>query len=243
VSAAPAGTGAVAAGLARVREEIAAAATRAGRDPASVRLLAVSKGFETGAIRQAVAAGQRDFGENRVQEALAKYKELGAGIRWHFIGRLQRNKAKYLLGWISCIHSVDRLELATEIDRRARVADPGLRAVEVLIEVNLSGEPAKGGVEPHALPALLEAVVPLTGIQVAGLMAMAPRLGRPEEARPYFRTLARLREESARAFPGLHLCHLSMGMSQDYPVAVEEGSTIVRVGEAIFGPRTGRARA
>ncbi|HLI56624.1 MAG TPA: YggS family pyridoxal phosphate-dependent enzyme [Actinomycetota bacterium] len=234
--------------LAGVRERIAAAAERVGRDPAEVTLVAVSKGFDVASIRQALATGQRDLGENRVQEALAKYKEVGSllpGVaRWHFIGRLQRNKAKYLVGWVHCIHSVDRLELASEIDRRAQDLDGagGGAGVEVLIEVNVSGEEAKGGVEPSALPPMLEAVAALPSLRVAGLMTMAPRVSLPDEARPYFRRLAGLRDEASRRYPELHLQHLSMGMSQDYEVAVEEGSTIVRIGEAIFGPRSGGPR-
>lgn len=224
--------------LSRVRANVAEAAHRAGRDPAAVTLLAVSKGFPVSSIRAAMAAGQRDFGENRVQEAAAKYKELGREVRWHFVGRLQRNKVKDLVGWVTRIHSVDRADLAVEIDRRAG------RAVEVLVEVNVSGEPAKGGVPPAGLPALLTSLAGLEHLRVGGLMTMAPRLGRAEDARPYFRRLAELRVEMldvcagvpGTASPGwLH--HLSMGMSQDYQVAVEEGATIVRVGEAIFGRR------
>lgn len=222
--------------IAAVRDRIAAAAVRAGRAPGEVTLVAVSKGFGVASMRQALAAGQRDFGENRVQEALEKYKELGTQVRWHFIGRLQRNKVRLLMGWVDCIHSVDRVELANEIDRRAQ------GAVEVLIEVNVSGEPAKGGVEPARLPALLAAVAPLTGIRVVGLMGMAPRSASAEDVRPVFRHLARLRDDAAREFPTLAIHHLSMGMSQDYEVAVEEGATIVRVGEAIFGRRTSRVR-
>lgn len=229
--------------IAAVRERIAAAAGRAGRDPGEVTLLAVSKGFDVASIRLALAAGQRDLGENRVQEAVAKYKEVGSllpGVaRWHFIGRLQRNKAKYLVGWVHCIHSVDRPELASEIDRRARDAGgAGSGAgVEVLIEVNVSGEEAKGGVKPSCLAPMLEAVAGLPSLRVTGLMAMAPRVDAPDRARPFFRELARLRDDAARRYPELPLHQLSMGMSQDYEVAVEEGATIVRIGEAIFGPR------
>jgi pyridoxal phosphate enzyme (YggS family) len=224
----------VAAGLARTREAIAEAAQRAGRPPGDVTLVAVSKGFPVSSIRAAQACGQRDFGENRVQEAAAKYKELGTEVRWHFIGRMQRNKVRELVGWVGCIHSVDRAELAIEIDRRAQ------RAVEVLIEVNVSGEAAKGGVSPAGLMGLVESMAGLGRISVAGLMGMAPRVGSPEEARPYFRQLAGLRDAAAREFPELPLRHLSMGMSQDYRVAIEEGATIVRVGEAIFGRRSSR---
>lgn len=240
----------VAGNLAMVRGRIAAAAERAGRDPADVALLAVSKGSDVASIRLALAAGQRDLGENRVQEAVAKYKEVGSllpgAARWHFIGRLQRNKVRYLVDWVHCIHSVDRPELAQEIDRRvlnrgALAGSEGAPGVEVLIEVNVSGEAAKGGVQPAALPAMLDAVAGLSGVRLRGLMAMAPRATDPGEARPYFRALARLRDEAVTRHPQLDLRQLSMGMSQDYEVAVEEGSTIVRIGEAIFGPRTATA--
>jgi len=224
----------ISASLDRVRSEIAATAQRAGRAPGDVVLVAVSKTVPADRIREAMAAGQRDFGENRVQEAAAKYKELGTAARWHFVGRLQRNKIKHLVGWVDLIHSLDRAELATEIDRR------GGRLAEVLVEVNVSGDPARGGVHPGELMPLLEAASALPQLRVAGLMTMAPRVPSSEEARPFFRRLAGLRDDVRRAFPGLPIHHLSMGMSQDYAVAVEEGATLVRVGEAIFGRRSTR---
>jgi pyridoxal phosphate enzyme (YggS family) len=230
----------VAAALERVRERIDAAAGRAGRDPEGITLVAVSKSHPPSVIREAIAAGQRDFGENRVQEAAAKYKELGTEVRWHFVGRLQRNKVKDLVGWVDLIHSVDRPELAAEIGRRAMAAGA---PQEVLAEVNVSGDPGRGGVVAGDLPPLLEAAATVEGIRVTGLMAMAPIVSSPEGARPYFRRLARLRDEAATRFPQLGIHHLSMGMSQDYEVAVEEGATLVRVGEAIFGRRSGRVRA
>ena len=225
--------------LGRVREQIASAAERAGRRPEDVTLVAVSKTVPVAAIREAMAAGQRDFGENRVQEAVAKYKELGTEARWHFVGRLQRNKIKLLVGWVDLIHSLDRAELAAEADRRAGA---GPTPVKVLAEVNLSGEPARGGVAPEALPSLLEACAALPRVEVVGLMAMAPKVVDPEDARLSFRRLARLRDEASRRLPDMAIHHLSMGMSQDYAIAVEEGATLVRVGEAIFGRRSGRIR-
>ena len=221
--------------LERVRWQIAEAAGRAGREPGDVRLVAVSKAVPVPLIRDALAAGQQDFGENRVQEAVAKYKELGTEVRWHFVGRLQRNKIRHLVGWVDLIHSLDRAELATEIDRRAD------RPVEVLVEVNVSEDPARGGVQPAGLMPLLEAASALPNLRVVGLMAMAPVVGAPEQARPYFRRLAGLRDEAARRLPDVPIRHLSMGMSQDYTVAVEEGATLVRIGEAIFGRRPTRA--
>jgi pyridoxal phosphate enzyme (YggS family) len=230
----------VAAALQHVRERIDAAASRAGRDPGGITLVAVSKGHPVQLIREAMAAGHRDFGENRVREAAAKYKELGTEVRWHFVGRLQRNKVRHLVGWVDLIHSLDRPELAEEIGNRAAATGA---PQEVLVEVNVSGDPSRGGVIPEDLASLLEAVASVPGVRVTGLMAMAPIVSSPQVARPYFRRLARLRDEAVTKFPELSIRHLSMGMSQDYEVAVEEGATLVRVGEAIFGHRSGRIRA
>ena len=230
----------VAAALERVRERIGAAAGRAGRDPGDVTLVAVSKAHPVPLIREAIAAGQRDFGENRVQEAVAKYKELGTQVRWHFVGKLQRNKVRHLVGWVDLIHSLDRPELAAEIGNRAAATGA---TQEVLAEVNVSGDRGRGGVMPEGLVPLLESAASVPGVRVTGLMAMAPIVGSPEDARPYFRRVARLRDEAEMEFPELGIKHLSMGMSQDYEVAIEEGATLVRVGEAIFGHRSGRVRA
>lgn len=225
------GVNEVAAAVERVRERIAAAAERAGRQAAAARLVAVSKGAPLELMRQALDAGQLDFGENRVPEALAKQGQLGPEVRWHFVGRLQRNKVRPLLDFVGLIHSVDRVELAQEIDRRA--SGP----VEVLVEVNTSGEPHKAGMNPEDLHDLLEDLSGMAGLRVTGLMTMAPRVSSPEEARPFFRRLARMRDDMQKLFPQMPVHHLSMGMSQDYEIAVEEGATLVRVGEAIFGPR------
>ena len=230
----------VAAALQRVRVRIDAAAERAGRDPQSITLVAVSKAHPVALIREAIAAGQRDFGENRVQEAVAKYKELGTQVRWHFVGRLQRNKVRHLVGWVDLIHSLDRPELAEEIGNRAAAAGA---TQEVLAEVNVSGDQGRGGVMLEGLASLLESAASVPGVRVTGLMAMAPIVGSPEDARPYFRRVARLRDEAQMEFPELAIEHLSMGMSQDYEVAIEEGATLVRVGEAIFGHRSGQVRA
>jgi PLP dependent protein len=228
----------VAGALARVRQRIHAAALRAGRDPGHVTLVAVSKGADADRVLRAVEAGQRDFGENRVAEALAKQEALRArgtdGLRWHFVGRLQRNKVRRILGAVEVIHSVDRLELAQEIARRA--AHP----VDVLVEVNTSGEDAKAGVAPERLTDLVTAMLALPELRLRGLMTMAPRVPQPEDARPCFRRLAGLQRELHMQFPDAGIRDLSMGMSQDYEIAVEEGATLVRVGTAIFGPRSGR---
>lgn len=236
----------VAGELARVRERIRDAATRAGRDPSLVTLVAVSKGAPPERVLEALDAGQRDFGENRAAELVSKNEQLcggGAGaLRWHFVGRLQRNKVRTLFGvgsgagkqdLVHLVHSVDRLELAQEIGARAT------QPAGVLVEVNTSGEAAKGGVDPSRLAALVDAVSAVPRVRITGLMTMAPRVSRAEDARPCFRRLRSLRDDLDRRFPGAGIHHLSMGMSHDYEIAVEEGATLVRVGTAIFGPRSG----
>jgi hypothetical protein len=217
---------------ARIDETIA----RSGRPPASVRLLAVSKSKPPEAIRAAYAAGQRDFGENYVQEMVDKARLLVdlAGIRWHFIGALQRNKAKLAAQVAEVIHTVDREDLATELDRRAASAG---RVVEVLVEVNVGGELSKSGCAPDAVGALLATVRQTEHLRVKGLMAIPPYADDPEAARPFFTRLRALRDEHGG--PSL-LPELSMGMSHDFPVAIDEGATLVRVGTAIFGERTRR---
>lgn len=220
----------VAGALARVRERIAAAARRAGRDPAAVTLVAVSKGHGAEAVRAAMAAGQRVFGENYAQELAEKAAALAdAAPVWHFVGRLQRNKARFVVGRAALIHTVDSIPLAGEIDRRAAASGAGV-AQEMLVQVSLAGEAQKGGVPPDALPALLEAARHSAHVRCVGLMTMTPFEDEPERARPYYRAL---RELAAR----FALPQLSMGMSSDFAVAIEEGATLVRVGTAIFGPR------
>jgi pyridoxal phosphate enzyme (YggS family) len=204
------------------------AAIRA-RLPAGVTLIAVSKTQPPEAIREAYAAGQRDFGENYAQEWRAKADALAdlQDLRWHFIGGLQTNKVKYLAGRVACVHTVDRVELARELSRRHEAR--GAR-VQVFLEVNVGGEASKEGCAPAEVPALAAAVRALPALELQGLMCIPP----PEDdPRPHFRRLRALRDE-------LGLPHLSMGMSADWPVAVEEGSTFVRVGTAIFGARPPR---
>lgn len=217
--------------LSAVRAEIDQAALTTGRDPSGVTLIAVSKAFPAEAIKRALAAGQRDFGENRVQELVGKFETLGTEPGWHYVGKLQRNKVRQVLRTGATIHSVDRIELASEINARAD------RPVRILLEVNVTGEPQKGGVEPEDLPRLVEAALEMPNLEVVGLMTMARKSGDPELARPYFAGLARLRDVLVQGYSPM-IRHLSMGMSQDYRVAVQEGATMVRVGEAIFGPRT-----
>ena len=216
--------------LAGVRARIAAAAARAGRAPEEITLVAVSKTFPPKVIAEAVAAGITDLGENRAQELKQKHAVLGDLARWHFVGNLQTNKVRHVVGIADLIHSVDRYGLAEAIARRARALGV---VQDVLIEVNVTGEPGKHGVEPQGLAALAGALADLEGIAVKGLMTMAPLTTDPEAARPAFKELARLRDELALPGP----LELSMGMSGDFEVAVEEGATLVRIGEAIFGPR------
>ena len=218
-----------------VLERIERACLRSGRDPKEVRLLGASKTVPAERIRRFYECGLKTFGENRAQEFLKKYEELSdLAIDWHFIGRLQTNKVKYLMGKVSLIHSLDREALADEIEKRARRA--GI-VQEVLIEVNVGGEETKGGVEPENLKTLFEYVLSKENIRVLGLMTIPPYLEDPEEVRPFFTKLREMREELEREF-GVELPHLSMGMSHDFEVAIEEGATIVRVGTLLFGERS-----
>lgn len=218
-----------------IREEIEQACQKAGQDPARVKLLAVSKNFPAEAVRAAYDAGQRRFGENRVQEMLAKQPLLPADIEWHLIGTLQRNKVKDVIGIVALIHSVHKLELAREISRHA---SQRRQEVSILLQVNISGEESKSGFEPRELPDAVKEIAGLPGIKIKGLMTMAPLAADPEEVRPIFRRLALLaREIEALALSGVEMRELSMGMSDDFRVAVEEGATFVRIGSRIFGRR------
>lgn len=217
--------------LARVRARVEAACARVGRPIDGVTLLAVSKEQPVERMREALAAGHTLFAESYAQELERKARELGgSGAVFHFIGHLQRNKAARVLEVSALVHTVDRLALAEDLARRQR---EGARRVPVLLEVNVGGELTKSGVSPSELPRLLGACVEL-GLMVRGLMAIPPPCERPEDARPFFSSLRRLRDElgGAEALP-----ELSMGMSSDFEVAIEEGATIVRVGTAIFGDR------
>ena len=222
--------------LRSVKERIEKAAARAGRDANDVKLVAVTKGVEPGRIVEAVRAGQLTFGENYAQEFRLKKEIIDRtvveNVEWHFIGRLQRNKVKYLIGEAALIHSLDSLTVAREIEKRA--AGAGIR-VRVLIEVDTGGEETKGGVKAEELKGLLDGLREFPSIEVCGLMTMPPYFDEPERARPYFRALREMRDKLRAAYPGL--IELSMGMSGDFEAAVEEGATLVRVGSAIFGPR------
>lgn len=223
----------IAARLAAVRDQIRDAALACGRDPASVRLIAVSKTRPAEEVRAAMAAGQVDFGENYAQELRDKADAFlagGAPIRWHFIGALQRNKVKYVVGRAELIHDVDNVALAEEISRRA-----GHRPVDILLGVNVGRDPRKSGWMPEQIPAVLPIIAALPGVRLRGLMCVPPPIDYPEQLDATYATLAQLAAEGVRA--GFPLTELSMGMSQDYPTAIRHGATLVRVGTAIFGGR------
>lgn len=225
----------IAESLKGVQNRIASAAKRTGRDPASVKLVVVTKTVDIGRIREAVAAGAAILGENRVQEAKEKIEKLGAVASWHLIGRLQTNKAKYAVKLFDLIHSVDSLDLAKEIDKQA--AKIG-KAQDLLIEVSIAGEASKAGMAVKEAPVLVREVAKLKNISIRGLMTMPPYSDNPEDSRPYFCVLRELSEAIAKEnIPAVSMRELSMGMSGDFEVAVEEGATMVRVGTAIFGER------
>jgi len=223
---------AIADGLARVRARVAAAAQAAGREPGSVRLLAISKKMPPDDVRAALAAGQRAFGENYAQELRDKRAALAdddPAPEWHFVGPLQSNKVKYVVGQVALIHSVDSPALLAAIDGRGAPQ-------ACLVQVNVAGEAQKRGVAPEALPALLDAFAAAQNVRCDGLMLIPPF---DEDPRPHFAALRTLRDREARhARPNVELRELSMGMSDDFELAIAEGATIVRVGTAIFGARS-----
>lgn len=221
--------------LARVRERIERAAQRAGRDPEEITLITVSKTFDPITVQQAVDAGVGDLGENRVQEAAAKVGQITGDVRWHLIGHLQSNKARLAVETFAVIHTIDSVELAQRLDRIA--GEIGRRPV-VLIQVDLGHEPAKSGADESELPPLIDALDSARHLDFRGLMTLPPFFDSPEETRPYFVRLRELSEALNRSRqPDRRLTDLSMGMSNDFEVAIEEGSTMVRVGTAIFGSR------
>ena len=224
----------VAENVKNIRRRISSACLRAGRNPDEVLLVAVTKIFSAGMVKEVVDAGINDVGENFVQELCQKKDELrDERIRWHFIGHLQRNKVKEIASWIHLIHSVDSRRLAEEISKHAARAG---RTMNILVEVNTSGEATKFGVAPENAPALVKELVRIPDICVSGLMTLGPFEPDPEDSRQAFRTLRQLRD--LLQDDGIRLPHLSMGMSNDFEVAVEEGATCVRLGTAIFGIRT-----
>jgi len=230
--------------LRRVRERIAAAAERAGRDPSEITLVAVTKSQPPEVVVAGYRLGLRDFGENRVQEALDKMPQVaallaaeqasGAALNWHMIGHLQRRKVRDVVEPFALIHSVDSVRLAQEIHKRSQAIG---RVMPILLEVNVSGEVTKFGFKPEEVASAMPDLLELSHVRVLGLMTMAPIVREPEEARPYFRRLRELRDQLARRFPEVAWRHLSMGMTDDFEPAVEEGATMVRIGRAIFGER------
>jgi PLP dependent protein len=224
--------------IAAVQARITAAARRAGRDPAEVTLVAVSKTHSPVEVAAAYATGLRVFGENRVEEAAPKTGEVARLVApaeppaWHLIGHLQSRKAGDVLPWASMVHSVDSVKLAQRLSRFVTAGK-----LPILLEINVSGEASKYGFRPEELPVAVETIAALPGLALQGLMTMAPVAADPEEVRPVFAALRALRDELTRSYPTLDWRHLSMGMTDDFEVAIEEGATLVRVGRAIFGER------
>jgi pyridoxal phosphate enzyme (YggS family) len=232
--------GDIAANLALVRGRIRRAAQRARRSPDEIALVAVTKTFAAERVREAAEAGQRLFGENKVQEALDKMAPLGdLPIEWHLIGHLQSNKARKAATSFRCIETIDRLDVLRRVD--AAAAEAGARP-RVLIQVDLAHEETKHGADVSEVPALVDAALDARAVDLAGLMIVPPYPEQPEDSRPWFRRLRELRDDLvARGWPGARLRELSMGMSIDFDVAIEEGATLVRVGTALFGKRVVRS--
>ena len=222
--------------LERVREQIAQAAAKAGRIVEDVQLVAITKTHPAEKAREAIEAGQALFGESRVQEARAKIPELPSNLRWHFVGHLQKNKIRHALPLFEMIHSVDSLSLAQDINRVAN--EEGLHP-RVLLEINMAGEGSKFGFSSERLRDEMEELLALPRLSILGLMTIPPLAEEAEESRKYFVQLRELRDRLQTEFR-VDLAHLSMGMTQDFPVAIEEGATLVRVGTAIFGERRSR---
>ena len=218
-----------------IRENIAEAALRSGREPSEVRLMAVTKTVDDDRILEAIEAGVDIMGENYIQEAKRKIEMMDVDVKWHLIGHLQSKKAKYAVRLFDMIHSVDRMKLAVELDRRSAAAG---RVTDILVEVNVSGEESKNGISANEAPDLISQISLLDNLSIRGLMTMPPWFDDPEDARPFFVALRELRDKIiAEDIKGIEMRELSMGMSGDYRVAVEEGATIVRIGTAIFGAR------
>jgi len=219
-----------------IRQRISAAAVRCQRNPDSIKLLAVTKTVSAERIREAIAAGITSFGENYVQEAKDKIALIDRRVEWHMIGHLQTNKAKYVVNLFDYVHSVDRMELAGELNKRAGLIN---KKLNVLIEINVSGEKTKSGISAVQAIELIKDISFLENVSVKGLMTMAPYSDNPENSRPYFSALRNLQDKIIReGIEGIQMNELSMGMTDDFEIAIEEGATIVRIGRAIFGERT-----
>ncbi len=221
----------IAESLEAVRARIRQACEAAGRDPGDVRLIAAAKTVDAGRVSEAISAGVRDIGENYIQEAKAKIEAIGpARVRWHMIGHVQSNKIKYLPALFDCVHTVDRPDM---LDRLERYEKP----IDVLFEVNIAGEPSKSGADIAGLGKIMEKAFTLRYVRPSGLMTMPPFTADPEDARPFFRRLRETLAEMNKKY-GLDMKELSMGMSSDFEIAIEEGATMVRVGTALFGERS-----
>jgi len=223
--------------LSQIKRRIIEAAKRAGRDPSGVRLLAVTKEQSDVTVAEGIQAGMTLLGENKVQEASSKIEALGRnGLEWHFIGRLQKNKVKFIFDLFDLIHSVDSLALAEAIHKKAQKIGS---CMPILLQVNISGEKSKLGIDPLDLPREIRKFAKLEGVKISGLMTIPPFDRDPETSRPYYARLRELRNTcSSLNIPRICLDELSMGMSNDYEVAIEEGATLVRVGTGLFGPRS-----
>ena len=218
-----------------VRNKIAEACQRSGRDPEEIELVAITKTVDVEQINEAMEAGILVVGENRVQEAWRKFQEVGKGVHWHIVGHLQTNKVKRVLQFADMIHSVDSVYLAREIQTQAEKLD---RTIEILIQVNTSGEESKFGLEPEVTISGIEAISAFSNLEIKGLMTIGVFLPNPEDVRPCFKLLRDLKSQvNEHKIAGVEIGTLSMGMTNDYEVAIEEGSTMVRVGTAIFGKR------
>lgn len=221
--------------LENVNDRINKAALKCGRDPENIHLVAVSKTIPANRVKEVIELGVTILGENYVQEARDKFNVLGIyPVSWHFIGHLQTNKAKYAVRLFDLIHSVDTLKLARELDKQAKKVN---KVQDILIQINVSKEPSKSGSDIENAANLIKDIVHLENLSVKGLMAMPPFFNNPEKARPYFIALRNLRDQIQKTLPGVALDELSMGMTGDFEVAIEEGATFVRIGTAIFGER------
>ena len=218
-----------------VRKRIENSAKKVGRNPDDILLLAVSKTIDVPKIKEAVACGLNSLGENRVQEIMEKYEPMGDGISWHLIGHLQTNKVKYIIDKVCLIHSVESIKLATEIDKKAEKSGV---IMDILVEVNMAGEESKFGIAPSECESFIRELSKFKNIRVKGLMTVAPFTENPEDNRIYFRKLKEMLVDiNSKNIDNINMCELSMGMTGDYEVAIEEGATIVRVGTGIFGER------
>lgn len=228
--------GEVAVNIAALRQRIAIAAEKSGRKPEEIEIIAVTKTVDVPRIREAMAEGITSLGENRVQELTAKYEEVGPEANWHLIGHLQTNKVKYIIDKVTLVHSLDRMSLAKELNKRAVAAS---RVVPVLVQVNIAEEETKFGLHEDEVIPFIEEVRSMPGMKIQGLMTIAPFTEEPETVRPVFRALKELAEKiKGLNFPEVEMRYLSMGMTNDFEVAIEEGANMIRVGSGIFGERS-----